>query len=107
MATATKDKTKPGKIIQIVGVVVDIEFTTDNLPGIYNALKIKLDDREVTLEVAQHLSESSVRAISLSSTDGLERGAGRNIDQARLHQRGARLMHATLGRMFNVTGEPI
>jgi F-type H+-transporting ATPase subunit beta len=78
MATATKDKpkisTKKGKITQIVGVVVDVEFTVDKLPAIYNALKVKLGDGELTLEVAQHLSESAVRAIALGSTDGLERG---------------------------------
>jgi F-type H+-transporting ATPase subunit beta len=101
---ATTDKTKTGKITQIVGVVVDIEFTTDSLPRIYNALKVKLDDRELTLEVSQHLSESSVRAVSLGSTDGLERGA-EVIDT------GAAISvptgDTTLGRMFNVIGEPI
>jgi F-type H+/Na+-transporting ATPase subunit beta len=74
MSTATKEKTKSGKISQIVGVVVDIEFT-GNIPAIYNALKVKMDNRELVLEVAQHLSESSVRAVALGSTDGLERGA--------------------------------
>src|SRR3546814_3995141 len=77
MATATKSKNKTdtGKITQIVGVVVDIEFTTDTLPAIYNALTLQHDGVTLTLEVAQHLSESSVRAIALSSTDGLARGA--------------------------------
>lgn len=104
MATAAKEKTKNGKITQIVGVVVDVEFTADSLPRIYNALKIKLADRELTLEVAQHLSESSVRAIALNSTDGLERGT-EVIDT------GAAISvpvgKKTLGRMFNVIGEPI
>ena len=104
MATATKEKTKIGKVTQIVGVVVDIEFTTDSLPAIYNALKVTLDDHEVTMEVAQHLSESSVRAVALSSTDGLERGT-------EVRDTGAAISvpvgDATLGRMFNVTGEPI
>jgi F-type H+-transporting ATPase subunit beta len=104
MAATTKQKTKTGKITQIVGVVVDIEFTTDSLPAIYNALKVKLEDQEVTLEVAQHLSESSVRAIALSSTDGLERGT-------EVRDTGAPISvpvgDATLGRMFNVIGEPI
>ena len=49
MATATKSKTKNGKITQIVGVVVDIEFSTDKLPAIYNALKLQLDGNELTL----------------------------------------------------------
>ena len=61
MATATKENTKTGKITQIVGVVIDVEFSTDNLPAIYNALTVKLEDHLVTMEVAQHLSESSVR----------------------------------------------
>jgi F-type H+-transporting ATPase subunit beta len=104
MASATRAKTKAGKITQIVGVVVDIEFATDKLPAIYNALKVQFDDQEMTLEVAQHLSESSVRAIALSSTDGLERGT-EVIDT------GAPISvpvgEATLGRMFNVTGQPI
>src|SRR5690348_11947549 len=102
MATATKTNT--GTITQIVGVVVDIEFSADNLPAIYNALKTELDGKKLVLEVAQHLSESSVRAVSLGSTDGLERGAvivdtGSAISVP--------VGDATLGRMFNVIGEPI
>lgn len=111
MATTAKDKTKAasaaantGKIIQIVGVVVDIEFTEDRLPAIYNALTLQHDGNELTLEVAQHLSESSVRAIALSSTDGLERGT-------EVTDTGAPISvptgDETLGRMFNVTGQPI
>ena len=104
MATATKEQTRVGRITQIVGVVVDVEFSTDNLPAIYNALSVELDGKPLTLEVAQHLSESSVRAISLGSTDGLERGAevtdlGKPISVP--------VGEETLGRMFNVTGQPI
>jgi F-type H+-transporting ATPase subunit beta len=104
MATATKVKTKNGKITQIVGVVVDIEFSTDKLPAIYNALKLQLDGHELTLEVAQHLSESSVRAIALGSTDGLERGTEVTDTGAAIS---VPIGDATLGRMFNVTGQPI
>jgi F-type H+-transporting ATPase subunit beta len=104
MATATKEKTKTGKITQIVGVVVDIEFMADKLPAIYNALKVQLDGQEVTLEVAQHLSESSVRAIALSSTDGLERGTEVTDTGAPIS---VPVGDATLGRMFNVTGQTI
>jgi F0F1-type ATP synthase beta subunit len=71
MATATK--ISKGQIIQVVGVVVDVEFD-GKLPAIYNALKVKSGDREVILEVAQHLSQDSVRAIALGTTDGLVRG---------------------------------
>jgi F-type H+-transporting ATPase subunit beta len=104
MATATKVQTKNGKIIQIVGVVIDIEFSVDTLPAIYNALTVRLDDKDMTLEVAQHLSESSVRAIALSSTDGLQRGAEVTDTGAAIS---VPVGDATLGRMFNVTGQPI
>jgi F-type H+/Na+-transporting ATPase subunit beta len=104
MATASKEQTKTGKISQIVGVVVDVDFPKDHLPAIYNALKVELDGKELVLEVAQHLSESSVRAVSLGSTDGLQRGAevvdtGDSISVP--------VGEETLGRMFNVIGEPI
>ncbi len=103
MTQATKEKTK-GTISQIVGVVVDVEFPADKLPKIYNALKVQLNDQELTLEVAQHLSESSVRAISLGSTDGLERGATAIDTGAAIS---VPVGEKTLGRMFNVTGQPI
>ncbi len=104
MATTAKEKIKTGKITQVVGVVVDVEFTTDTLPSIYSALKVQNGEQELTLEVAQHLSESSVRAVSLGSTDGLARGAdvtdtGKPISVP--------IGEETLGRMFNVIGEPI
>ncbi|MGH7157010.1 MAG: F0F1 ATP synthase subunit beta, partial [Candidatus Saccharimonadales bacterium] len=72
--TQAKPKTNTGTVNQIVGVVVDVEFSVDNLPAIYNALTVELEDRRLTLEVAQHLSESTVRAIALGTTDGLRRG---------------------------------
>ena len=103
MAT-TNTSSKTGSITQIVGVVVDIEFSTDSLPTIYNALQTELDGKILTLEVAQHLSESSVRAVSLGSTDGLKRGAiVTDTDSAITVPIGEK----TLGRMFNVIGEPI
>ncbi|CAN5666284.1 F0F1 ATP synthase subunit beta [soil metagenome] len=103
MATATQHKTK-GSISQIVGVVIDVNFPEGHLPAIYNALKIKHDGRDVVLEVAQHLSESSIRAIALSSTDGLKRGT-------EVVDTGAPISvpvgQETQGRIFNVIGEPI
>ncbi len=104
MATATNVKTRTGTITQIVGVVVDVEFSADNLPAIYNALKVELDGHELTMEVAQHLSESSVRAIALSSTDGLTRGTAVQDTGAPIS---VPVGDATLGRMFDVTGQPI
>jgi F-type H+-transporting ATPase subunit beta len=104
MATAAKVKTNTGTITQIVGVVVDVEFGTGNLPEIYNALTVEHDGHTLTLEVAQHLSESSIRTIALGGTDGLQRGA-------EVVNTGAAISvpvgEKTLGRMFNVTGEPI
>lgn len=93
-----------GEIIQIVGVVVDAEFKKGQLPAINDALIVKVDDRDVTLEVAQHLSETTVRAIALSSTDGLERGAQVKSTGAPIS---VPVGAATQGRMFNVIGEPI
>lgn len=97
-------KTKPGTITQIVGVVVDVEFTPNHLPAIYNALTVELDGKTITLEVAQHLSESTVRTVSLGSTDGLERGTAVTDTGAPIS---VPVGEETLGRMFNVTGEPI
>jgi len=100
----TAAKTKDGKISQIVGVVIDADFAGGELPAIYNALKVRMDGRELLFEVAQHLSESSVRAIALGSTDGLKRGE-------RVEDTGAPISvpigKETMGRMFNVIGEPI
>lgn len=93
-----------GTITQVVGVVIDVEFSTDHVPAIYNALSTTLDGQELIFEVAQHLSESSVRAIALGSTDGLKRGS-------EITDTGAAISvptgDATLGRMFNVIGQPI
>ena len=104
MAVADKVKTNVGKIIQVVGVVVDVEFPKDNLPAIYNALEAELNGKKVLFEVAQHLDDSTVRAISLASTDGLKRGH-------EVRDQGAPISvpvgNATQGRMFNVIGEPI
>jgi F-type H+-transporting ATPase subunit beta len=101
--TSSKTKVKEGTIIQIVGVVIDIEFD-NHLPPIYNALRVENGDKTVMLEVAQHLSQNSARAIALSSTDGLKRGL-------KVSDTGAPITvpvgDSTLGRMFNVIGEPI
>ncbi len=103
MATTTKS-TKNGKISQIVGVVVDVEFPTGHLPAIYNALEVMIGEHKLVLEVAQHLSESSVRAVALGSTDGLERGADVIDTGAAIS---VPIGEDTLGRMFNVIGQPI
>lgn len=101
---AVSEKNIEGRVSQVVSVVVDVEFPVDKLPAIYNALEIDLNGKKLVLEVAQHLSESSVRTIALSSTDGLKRGtkvidtgAGISVPVGK----------ETLGRMFNVTGQVI
>ncbi len=106
MTTATKEKVKAknGKITQVIGVVVDVEFEKGHLPAILDALHIKTQDTTIVLEVAQHLSETSVRTIALSSTDGLVRG-GEVIPTGTAIS--VPVGDKTSGRMFNVVGEPI
>ena len=93
-----------GKIIQIVGVVIDIEFNNSALPAMYDALTIEHNDKTMTLEVAQHLDEHTVRAISLQSTDGLRRGQEVVATGSPIQ---VPVGVETQGRMFNVVGEPI
>ncbi len=99
-----KKTTAEGKIAQIVGVVVDVDFET-GLPAIYDALEVVVDGGQaVVLEVAQHLSGRTVRTIALSTTDGLHRGQAVRATGAPIS---IPVGDETLGRMFNVTGEPI
>jgi len=98
-----------GKISQVIGAVVDVEFEPGKLPEIYHALRVTnpaIDDREnnLVLEVAQHLGENSVRTIAMDSTDGLKRGQA-VIDTGK--QICAPVGHKTLGRIMNVIGEPV
>ncbi len=98
-----------GKISQVMGPVVDVHFEAGDLPEIFTALKITnpaIDDREwnLTLEVSQHLGQNTVRTIAMDSTDGLVRGMGvRNTGEAIAMPVG----EATLGRILNVTGDPV
>jgi F-type H+-transporting ATPase subunit beta len=95
-----------GKIISVVGPVVDVRFSTDTLPEIYNALVVQDPTRGVDLvcEVAQHLGDDIVRAIALSTTDGLVRGMAATDTGAPIT---VPVGNATLGRIFNVTGRAI
>lgn len=93
-----------GKIIQVVGVVVDAEFDEGNLPAIYDALEIDHNDEKLIVEVAQHLSSTTIRAIALSSTDGLARGAKVKATGSPIR---VPVGKNTSGRMFNVVGDPI
>ncbi len=97
--------TKPtGTITQVVGVVVDVEFEGKDLPSIYDALHVEHDKKTITLEVAQHLDEHTVRAISLQSTDGLKRGQSVESTGAPIS---VPVGKETQGRMFDVVGNPI
>jgi len=97
-----------GRIVQIIGVVLDVEFEPNEIPPIYNALKISADTPrgkvEVIAEVEQHLEGNKVRAVAMSSTDGLVRGM-------EVEDLGGPIStpvgEATLGRLLNVLGQPI
>lgn len=95
-----------GKIVQVMGPVVDIEFAPDQLPEIYNAIQIKIPEKKInlTLEVAQHLGNDTVRCVSMSSTDGLQRGMEATDTGAPIT---VPVGPETLGRMFNVLGKPV
>src|SRR3989344_2096649 len=92
-----------GKVSQIIGVVADVHFPND-LPKIYNALEVKNGDKTLILEVQQHLGANTVRAIAMGTTDGLERGA-KVVDLG--EPINVPVGPETLGRMFDVIGEPI
>src|SRR5258706_5670630 len=96
-----------GKIVQVIGPVVDVEFP-EGLPAIYNALtleyKVQGNPVKLTLEVQQHLGDNWVRAVAMSTTEGLKRGyevvdTGAAISMP--------VGDGVMGRVFNVTGEPV
>ncbi|MEZ5919644.1 MAG: F0F1 ATP synthase subunit beta [Alphaproteobacteria bacterium] len=93
-----------GKIIQVLGAVVDVQFEEGQVPGILNALHTENDGRTLVLEVAQHLGENTVRAIAMDMTDGLVRGA-EVVDTGDMMQ--VPVGPETLGRILNVTGDVI
>lgn len=93
-----------GKLSQVIGPVVDVEFTQD-LPQIYNALEIKISETEkLVLEVSQHLGGNKVRAVAMGSTDGLKRGMAVVDTGAAIS---VPVGKGVLGRMFNLLGEAI
>jgi F-type H+-transporting ATPase subunit beta len=109
MASADESNTSNGRITQIIGPVVDVEFPVGDLPEIFTALRVTnsaIDDREwnLVLEVAQHTGDRCVRTISMDTTEGLVRG----LD---VKSTGAPILvpvgDGTLGRIMNVIGEPI
>lgn len=93
-----------GKIVQIIGPVIDIKFNSDNLPNILNALEIRMENKTIVVEVEQHIGDEIVRAIAMEPTEGLRRGmpvydTGKPISVP--------VGEEVLGRLFNVLGKPI
>jgi F-type H+-transporting ATPase subunit beta len=93
-----------GTVSQVLGAVVDVHFEGAELPAIQNALTLKIGDRELVLEVAQHMGDNEVRAIAMDTTDGLARGVPVNDTGAPIS---VPVGPETLGRIFNVIGDPI
>ena len=93
-----------GKIKEVIGPVVDIQFPAGQLPKIYDAVKIDHEEIHITLETMQHLGNDTVRCVALASTDGLSRGMEATDTGAPVS---VPVGPETLGRMFNVTGDPI
>ena len=91
-----------GKIIQIIGAVVDVEFPRDSVPGIYNALKV--EGQDLVLEVQQQLGDGVVRTIAMGSSDGLQRDLVVTDTKAPIS---VPVGAATLGRIMNVLGQPV
>jgi F-type H+-transporting ATPase subunit beta len=97
-------KEQEGKIVQIIGPVVDVEFQAGHLPNIYNALHIVGNGLDVIAEVEQHLGENRVRAVAMKATDGMQRGM-KAVDLG--EPISVPVGPETLGRVLNVLGEPV
>jgi F-type H+/Na+-transporting ATPase subunit beta len=93
-----------GKVVQVIGTVVDVAFPPDQLPDLYNAVDVPIPDGKIVLEVEEHLPNNWVRCVSLSPTEGLQRGAEAIDTGASLK---VPVGKATLGRLFNVLGETL
>ncbi|MFM1905821.1 MAG: hypothetical protein RIT32_617 [Actinomycetota bacterium] len=105
----TATQTATGRVARVTGPVVDVEFPSDAMPAIFNALTVEANDgqggvRTLTLEVAQHIGDNMVRAISMQPTDGLVRGAGVTDSGAAIS---VPVGDATLGHVFNTLGESL
>lgn len=93
-----------GKVVQVIGAVLDIKFSGGHMPALNNAIEIHNGDRKIVAEVSKHLGDDVVKCIAMSSTDGLKRGMDA-IDTGKPIS--VPVGRETLGRMFNVVGEPI
>jgi F-type H+/Na+-transporting ATPase subunit beta len=102
--TAAESKANVGKVVQVIGPVLDVEFEPEQLPELYNALPVELADRRVVVEVQQHIGRNQVRAVAMSPTDGVVRGmpavdTGSPITVP--------VGKPALGRILNVVGDPV
>ncbi len=106
MSEASTTSGAAGKVVQVIGPVLDIEFPAEHLPEILNAVNVRNDDGSIdlTAEVAQHLGSNLVRAVSMQPTDGVVRGMAA---QDRGEPISVPVGEATLGRVLNVLGEPV
>ncbi|MFT8348609.1 F0F1 ATP synthase subunit beta [Clostridium saccharoperbutylacetonicum] len=95
---------KMGKVVQVIGPVIDIKFDSDSLPNLYNAIVIKAGDNELVAEVEQHVGDDIVRTIAMSATEGLKRGMDAVDTGAPIS---VPVGQEVLGRLFNVLGKPI
>lgn len=95
---------KMGKVVQVIGPVIDIKFDSDSLPDLYNAIVIKAGDHELVAEVEQHVGDDIVRTIAMSATEGLKRGMDAVDTGAPIS---VPVGQEVLGRLFNVLGKPI
>ena len=104
MANAAATTRAVGTVVQITGPVVDIEFPARQLPAIYNAVRVERADGSLVVEVQQHLGNNRVRTVAMTTTDGLARGSKATDLGAPIS---VPVGEGTLGRVFNVLGEPI
>ena len=93
-----------GRVVQVMGPVVDVRFDEGGLPAIYNALTVPIGDRTLTVEVAQHIGDNTARCIAMASTDGLTRDTAVTDTGSPIS---VPVGEETLGRIFNVLGEPV
>ena len=100
----TKEIKRIGKVLQVMGPVVDIRFKEGELPEIYNAIQIPMENRTLTVEVAQHIGGNTARCIAMASTDGLQRGVDAIDTRAPIS---VPVGKETLGRIFNVLGDAV
>src|SRR2546423_15548881 len=109
MATATREK-NVGKVVQIIGPVLDIEFESEHLPELYNAIEIRARgegtnaDINMTSEVQQHIGRNQVRAVAMSTTDGVVRGMDAVDTGGPIT---VPVGEPALGRILNVLGNPV